>query len=55
MSVADWYMQKAKQCARLGSETTDPSLRAKYEDEARFWRKTAEKLAKKDRAEGLPP
>jgi hypothetical protein len=51
MSAASWYQQKAAQCSRIAKEATDEGVRARYEDEARLWRK----IAADEAAKNTPP
>lgn len=47
-----WYLHKAEQCRRLAAESTDATLRAKYEAEGILWRKMAGDTVKQERCGG---
>ena len=37
MSVADWYLHKARQCERMAKEATHPQRRDVYKQEKILW------------------
>jgi hypothetical protein len=55
MSFSDFYRHKAEQCNQMAAAATEPSERAKYQDEAALWRGIAKDIARQDRDEGGPP
>jgi hypothetical protein len=42
MSLVDWYLHKANQCARLAQGTTDRRQLARLEDEGKLWLQMAQ-------------
>ena len=54
MSFIGWYQHKAEQCDRLAAASSDPVMRAKYEEEAVLWRGIARDLEKPERHENGP-
>jgi hypothetical protein len=46
MSLADWYLQKAAQCAERAKEAAEPSRRADYKKEQKVWRQLVREIEK---------
>jgi len=57
MFMTSWYQHKAKQCARLAKEATDPSTRALYKSERKSWLEIATQIEKgqQSMASARPP
>ena len=45
MSLVDWYLHKAGQCALMAKEAADPSTRVKYNELQKIWREFAKQEA----------
>jgi hypothetical protein len=48
MSVADWYLYKAQQCARRADAATDVRTRTALVEEAAHWRQLARAVAREE-------
>lgn len=55
MAFTDWYSHKADQCLRLAAKATDPEKRAKFQQEAVFWREIRADVIKQERDSHPPP
>jgi hypothetical protein len=44
MSEAGWYLEKARQCARMAKDATDQYTRTKFETEGKLWLEIAAEI-----------
>ncbi len=54
MSLVDWYLHKADQCARLAPGTTDRRQLAGFEDERKLWLQMAKQAENGEAREAGP-
>jgi hypothetical protein len=55
MSLLDWYLHKADQCARLAKEAREAGDRARFESERRTWLEVAAQAAFEESGEPNAP